>query len=102
VGISFRSAVRPNNDNRWSKKLDEMPAGTRDGEQVLVIGYVAKDFKGGVVLKKKIHLNANSPNILEHVRELHIFGIRPKPVETTSPMVSHEKGLFPFRATHMS
>lgn len=64
-----------------------MPAGTGDGEEVEVVVDVAKDVQSGVMLEKQVHLNTNTPNILEHVGELHVLRIRSVPVKATLLLV---------------
>ena len=40
------------------------------------------------MLEEKVHLNAYTANILEHVRELHIFRIRSETVKAAIILVS--------------
>lgn len=82
VGIAFTPRVRSNNSHCRSQELHKMPTCASDGEKISIIGNVAKDFECGVMLEQEVHFDANTTNILEHVAELHVVRIRPKPVKT--------------------
>jgi hypothetical protein len=73
--ISFRATIWAYNDHRGSEVFQKMPASTGDGKEIGFATDIAKELESGVVLKEKIHFDSDSSNVLEHVGELHIFGI---------------------------
>jgi len=73
--VPLRATIGAHDHNSWTQILDKMPSCTSDSKKIKVITYVAEDVECGVMLKKKIHFNANAANILEHIRKLHMFGV---------------------------
>ena len=73
--IPLRAAIRTNNHDGRSQVLDEMPSGAGDGKDVDVGADISKDFEGSMVLEKQVILYADPTNVLEHIRELHVFGV---------------------------
>lgn len=59
-----------------------MPSSARDCEQISIVGNISKKLQRRMMLKKQVHLNANATDILEHVAELHVFGVGAKSVKT--------------------
>jgi hypothetical protein len=82
VGVSLRPAVRANDCDARTKVLDEMPAGSGDGEEIHVVADITEDLQCGVMLEEQIHLDSKPPDILEHIRELHVLGVRPKAIKS--------------------
>lgn len=64
-----------------------MPACAGDSEEVHVVANVAKDVKGCMVLEEEIHLDTDAADVLEHVRELHVLGIRAESIEAVDMLV---------------
>ena len=79
--VSLRAAVGTYNHYCWAEILDKVPTGTCDGEDVCICADVSEDLKGSVMLEKQIHFYTDTTNVLEHVRKLHIFGVRAKAVK---------------------
>ena len=80
--VALRATIRTNNCNAGTQVLDKVPACTRNGEKVHVVVDIPQDFQCRMVLEEQIHLDTQSSDVLEHVRELHVFRIRSKAVET--------------------
>lgn len=81
--VPLRTSVRADNHHRRAQIFDEMPASSRNGEQILIIVHVSKNLQSGMMLEEEIHLDANPSNVLEHIGELHVLGIRAPTVKTT-------------------
>lgn len=75
VRVAFRSAIRPDDYNRWTQILDEVPARTSNGEYVEIVIHTSQDIERCVMLEKKIHFDAYTANVLEHIAELHVLRI---------------------------
>lgn len=58
-----------------------MPTGAGNGEEISVVVDIAEDVEGRVVLEEEIHLDTDAANVLEHVGELHMLGIRAEAIE---------------------
>ena len=82
VGVSLGSTVGANYCDAGTEVLDEVPAGPGDGEEIHVVADIAEDLQCGVVLEKQIHLDSEPPDILEHVRELHVLGVRAEAIKS--------------------
>jgi hypothetical protein len=82
VRVSLRSTVRANNCDAGTEVLDEVPTSSGDGEEIHVVADVAEDLQCGVMLEEQIHLDSKSPNVLEHIGELHVLGVRAKAVKS--------------------
>ena len=85
--IALGAAIRPDNHNAWAQIFDKMPAGPRDSEKIHVIIDVAENVECCVVLKKEVHFDANSANVLEHVGKLHMLGIGAEAIESVKNLV---------------
>ena len=99
--ISFTSGIRSNNRDCRAKKLDEVPSGAGDGEEIVVVGDTSKDFEGSVVLEKQVHLYANATNVLEHVAKLHVLRVRAEPIETVDVSKGHYDSMKVARYLHI-
>ena len=79
--VSFGATIRPNDDDGRPEEFDKVPTSASDGEDIGVIADITQDLEGSVVLEKEVHFDADTADILEHVGELHVFGIGPKAIE---------------------
>ena len=59
-----------------------MPACTCNSEKVHVVVDISEDLQRRVVLEEQVHLDSEPPNILKHVRELHVLGVRAKAIKS--------------------
>jgi hypothetical protein len=50
--VPLASRIGSDYDDCWAKEFDKVPACSRDGEQIIVVGDVAKNFQCGVVLEE--------------------------------------------------
>ena len=80
--VPFRTTVGADDYDSWAEEFDKVPTGPGDGEDIGVRADVAEDFEGGMVLEQEVHFNANSADVLEHIGELHVLGIRSKSVKS--------------------
>ena len=85
MGVAFRPAVRPDNDDGWAEILQEVPACAGDSKQIDVVRYATQYVDRGVMLEEKIHLRSDAANVGEHVAELHVLRIRAKAVKSAYP-----------------
>lgn len=83
VSVPFRSGVGPHDGNGRAEIFDEMPTSASNSEDICVGSNILENFKGSMVLKKKVHLNADAADILEHIGKLHVFRIGPKAIKST-------------------
>jgi hypothetical protein len=93
MGVPFGTAIWSDDCNAWAEILDKVPTSACDCEQIHIVVDVAKDLQCRVVLKEQIHLYAESSNVLEHVGELHVLGIRAKAIEASHCQLSQSRPL---------
>jgi hypothetical protein len=70
-----------------------VPTCAGDSEEVVVCADVAEDVEGCVVLEEEIHFDADSADVLEHVGELHVFGVGAEAVEAVLVSFSFRRRL---------
>lgn len=58
-----------------------MPTRPRDGEKIYVGVDISQDVQRRMVLEEQIHLNTNAPDVLEHVRGLHMLRVGAEPIK---------------------
>jgi hypothetical protein len=80
--VTLRTTIRAHDHNTGTEILDKVPARASNREEINVVVDIAEDIKSGVVLKEEIHLNADTSDVLEHVRELHVFGVGAEAIKT--------------------
>ena len=100
VRVSLRAAVRTYNHHGGTEILDKVPTGTCDGEDVRVCADVPKNLESSMMLEQEIHFYTDATDVLEHVRELHIFRVRSKAVKTKA-FISLICDLFTRDALHL-
>lgn len=64
-----------------------MPACAGYSEEVHVVADVTEDVESCVMLEEEIHLDTDAADVLEHVRELHVLGIRAESIEAVGMSV---------------
>lgn len=73
--IAFGPGVWADDYHCGTQEFDEVPARTRDGEDIYVVADVPEEVESGVMLEQKKHFHSDPSNVLEHVTELHVFRI---------------------------
>jgi hypothetical protein len=79
--VSFRATIGTDDNNTGTQVLDEVPASSSDSEEIHVIIDVAENVKSCVMLEEQVHFNTDAANVLEHIRELHMLGVRAEAIE---------------------
>ena len=65
--VSFRPAIRANNCDTGAEIFDKVPSGSSDCEQIHIVADIAENLKGSVMLEEQVHLDTESPDVLEHI-----------------------------------
>lgn len=86
--VSFGPCVKSDDGYAGAEVLDEVPACASNGEEIAFVGGDVEDVKGGVVLEEEVPVDGNAADVLEHVRELHILWVGPKPIEAVTRPIS--------------
>lgn len=98
--ITLGACVWTNDCNGRTEVFDEVPSGSCDSEEVVVVLNVAQDFKSGVMLEEEVHFDTDAADVLEHVGELHVIRVRAEAVKSSETLATaHRVKIF---ETHIS